>query len=69
MLEVRKATIDSAANSRLDAIRASMAPPAAGTPSLEKGAAQEAIESGAAGSTETPGVNTQKGQESTPPTA
>ena len=64
MLEVRKATIDSAASSRLDAIRASIAPPASATPSLEKGAAQDAIESG---SPETPRVNTEKGQESTPP--
>src|SRR6185312_2332464 len=57
MLEVRKATIDSAASSRLDAIRASMiAGPASGeTPSLEKKADQAAIE---AGETSAPGVST-----------
>jgi phage shock protein A len=73
MLEVRKATIDSAANSRLEAIRASMrsdsataieTATASGTPSLEKGAAQDAIEAGSSG---VPGVNTAQGQEATPP--
>jgi phage shock protein A len=66
MLEVRKATIDSAASSRLDAIRASMSPGAAGTPSLEKKADQGAIEAGDASA---PGVSTTKGQEAPPPTA
>jgi len=62
MLEVRKATIDTAAASRLEAIRASMG---AGTPSLEKGGTQGAIESG---SVAAPGVNTTNGQEAAPPT-
>jgi phage shock protein A len=62
MLEVRKATIDSAASSRLDAIRASITPPAA-TPALEKGT-QDAIESGSA---EAPPVNISKEQEAAPP--
>jgi phage shock protein A len=66
MLEVRKATIDSAASSRLDAIRASMiAGPASGeTPSLEKKADQAAIE---AGETSAPGVSTNQGQQAQPP--
>jgi phage shock protein A len=66
MLEVRKATIDSAASSRLDAIRASMiAGPASGaTPSLEKKADQAAIE---AAETSAPGVTTNQGQQAQPP--
>ncbi len=65
MLEVRKATIDTAAASRLDAIRASISGGAAGgTPSLEKGSSQGAIESGSA----TPEVNTTHGQETAGPT-
>jgi phage shock protein A len=64
MLEVRKATIDSAASSRLDAIRASMAGPGAGTPSLEKKADQAAIEAGDAAA---PGVSTNQGQQAQPP--
>jgi phage shock protein A len=61
MLEVRKATIDTAAASRLEAIRASMG---GGTPSLEKGGTHGAIESG---SVAAPGVNTTNGQEAAPP--
>lgn len=61
MLEVRKATIDSAASSRLDAIRASMGAGEPG-PSLEKGAAPEAIEGGGSAS----GVADSQGQEATP---
>ena len=68
MLEVRKATIDSAASSRLDAIRASMAAGSSATPSLEKKTEQGAIESGGAAES-APGVSTGKGQEATPPTA
>ncbi len=66
MLEVRKATIDSAASSRLDEIRASIGPGrGAATPSLEKsGGAQ--LESGSAAAT-TDGQAT--GQEAAPPTA
>jgi phage shock protein A len=65
MLEVRKATIDSAASSRLDAIRASMTAGAAGgTPSLEKKTDQGAIE---AGGSAAPGVTNTQGQEATPP--
>jgi phage shock protein A len=65
MLEVRKATIDSAASSRLDAIRASMTAGAAGgTPSLEKKTDQGAIEGGG---TAAPGVTNTQGQEATPP--
>ena len=63
MVEVRKATIDSAAASRLDAIRASMTGGGA-TPSLEKGKAQGAIEGGDAAS----GVTDSQGQEASPPT-
>jgi phage shock protein A len=65
MLEVRKATIDSAASSRLDAIRASMTPGPApgGTPSLEK-KDQAAIEAGDASA---PGVTTNQGQQAQPP--
>ncbi len=69
MLEVRKATIDSAASSRLDAIRASMtAGPAGGSgaPSLEKKADQGAIEAGDAAA---PGVSTSQGQQATPPSS
>jgi phage shock protein A len=62
MLEVRKATIDSAASSRLDAIRASM-PGGGASPSLEKGAAPGAIEGGGTSS----GVPHSEGQEATPP--
>jgi phage shock protein A len=66
MLEVRKATIDSAAASRLDAIRASMSDgPGAGTPSLEK-KANPALE---AGDATAPGVTTNTGQEAPPPGA
>jgi phage shock protein A len=66
MLEVRKATIDSAASSRLDAIRASMiaGPASGGTPSLEKKTDQAAIE---AGETSAPGVSTNQGQQAQPP--
>jgi phage shock protein A len=64
MVEVRKATIDSAAASKLDAIRASMSG-AAGSPSLEKGAAPSAIESGGPAS----GVTEQTGQEASPPSS
>ena len=67
MLEVRKATIDSAASSRLDAIRASMAAGSSAAPSLEKKSEQGAIESGGAAES-TPGVSTGKGQEAPPPT-
>jgi phage shock protein A len=67
MLEVRKATIDSAASSRLDAIRASMTTGSvAAAPSLEKKADQTAIE---AGSGDAPGVNTTNGQEAAPPSS
>jgi phage shock protein A len=62
MIEVRKATMDAAAVSRLDAIRASMGG-AGASPSLQKGAAPEAIESGGAA----PGVTDAKGQEASPP--
>ena len=68
MLEVRKATIDSAASSRLDAIRAQLSAgkdASAGTPSLDKGATT-AIGSGAAA----PGPDvtaTSTDQEATPP--
>jgi phage shock protein A len=64
MLEVRKATIDSAAATRLDAIRASMSAGAAGTPSLEKKSDPAAIE---AGDATAPGVSTNTGQEAPPP--
>ncbi len=63
MLEVRKATIDSAASSRLDAIRASIASEGAATPSLEKGSAG-AIE---AGEQKAAGSQTPSGQETAPP--
>jgi phage shock protein A len=63
MLEVRKATIDAAASSRLAAIRASMSGSGA-SPSLQKGASPEAIEGGSA----TPGVTDAKGQQASPPT-
>jgi phage shock protein A len=71
MLEVRKATIDSAASSRLDAIRASMAGSsgAGGTPSLEKKTDQGAIEAGGAAESAVPGVTNTQGQEATPPTS
>jgi phage shock protein A len=64
MLEVRKATIDSAAASRLDEIRASLGTGSGGqTPSLEKGSAA-AIESGSnAGS----GASAQPAKDATPP--
>ncbi len=68
MLEVRKATIDSAASSRLDAIRASMGAGSSAAPSLEKKTGQGAIESGGAAES-APDVSTGKGQEATPPTA
>jgi phage shock protein A len=66
MLEVRKATIDSAASNKLDAIRASMTAGSAGSgaPSLEKKADQGAIESGGAAA---PGVTNSQGQEAAPP--
>jgi phage shock protein A len=64
MLEVRKATIDSAASSRLDAIRASMTSGSGGAPSLEKNADQGAIE---AGGSAAPGVTDAREQEATPP--
>ncbi len=69
MLEVRKATIDSAASSRLDAIRASMggSPAAGGTPSLEKKSDQGAIEAGGGAQAAAPGVSTTQGQEAPPP--
>src|ERR1700760_3262479 len=63
MLEVRKATIDSAAASRLDAIRASMSGGSGATPSLEK-KASPALEAGDASA---PGVTTNTGQEAQPP--
>jgi phage shock protein A len=62
MLEVRKATIDAAATSRLKAIRASM--PGGASPSLDKGGAPGAIEGRGASS----GVTDAKGQEAIPPT-
>jgi phage shock protein A len=70
MLEVRKATIDSAADSRLDAIRAQLNAGTSGrdsgktTPSLEKGA-PGAIEGG--GATSAPGAGSATGQEAAPP--
>jgi phage shock protein A len=63
MLEVRKATIDAAASSRLDAIRASMGGSGA-SPSLQKSATPEALENGGAA----PGVTDAKDQEASPPT-
>jgi phage shock protein A len=68
MLEVRKATIDSAASSRLEAIRASMAggSGSGGAPSLEKKADQGAIEAGGAAA---PGAESTQEQEATPPGA
>jgi phage shock protein A len=64
MLEVRKATIDSAAASRLDEIRASLGTGSGGqTPSLEKGSAA-AIESG---SNTGSGASAQPSKEATPP--
>jgi phage shock protein A len=62
MIEVRKATMDAAATSRLDAIRATISG-ADTSPSLQKGAAPQAIERGAA----VPGVTDAKGQEASPP--
>jgi hypothetical protein len=64
MVEVRKATMDAAAMSRLDAIRATMGG-AGASPSLQKGAAPEAIEGGGAA----PGVTETKGQEASSPGA
>ncbi len=67
MLEVRKATIDSAASNRLDAIRASLAAEGGGTPgaspSLEKGGSQ-AIAGGGSGQ---PGAASATDAEPTPP--
>jgi phage shock protein A len=64
MVEVRKASIDSAAASTLASIRASMADGNA-APSLEKGAAPGAIEGGGTAA----GVTKNKGQEANPPTS
>lgn len=68
MMEVRKATIDSAATRRLDAIRASMNTGSSGAQALEK-RGPEAIEGGSAGGAQS-GVadEVQTGQQAEPPT-
>jgi phage shock protein A len=67
MLEVRKATIDSAASSRLDAIRASITAGSGGAHSLVKKRDQGAIEAGGSPESTAPGVSNTQGQEATPP--
>ena len=71
MLEVRKATIDSAASSRLDSIRASLsAGSSSTTPSLEKPASAGQIEGGpgVTTTTETSKEGQASGPEAAPPT-